>query len=224
MEVAPERRGLEELHAQALEEWAAARLELGETAGLVPLLEELVLEAPLHERRWELLMRALYQAGRPPMPCARFSAPVAPSPRKAGWSRAASSSSSTNAMRERSRSRRGQYAARAGVPSIGDLVRAADEARHAGRAAEAEVGFDRAERLARASSDPAMLAEVAVARSGDGPLSGLNPGTRSPLLDEALARLPDAPTSLRSRLLARLAVAASSNRDPALVKATRPSR
>ncbi|MBP2324356.1 putative ATPase/DNA-binding SARP family transcriptional activator [Kibdelosporangium banguiense] len=58
------RTRLKELREVALEERAAARVASGDAAGAVPDLEELVRAAPLRERRWALLILALYRGGR----------------------------------------------------------------------------------------------------------------------------------------------------------------
>jgi DNA-binding SARP family transcriptional activator len=55
---------LSELRETAREQLLAARLELGETALLVPDLEALVAAQPLREERWRLLALALYRCGR----------------------------------------------------------------------------------------------------------------------------------------------------------------
>ena len=55
---------LTELRAVARERLAAARLELGQAALLVPDLEALVAEEPLREERWRLLVLALCRAHR----------------------------------------------------------------------------------------------------------------------------------------------------------------
>ncbi|MGI5132015.1 BTAD domain-containing putative transcriptional regulator [Pseudonocardia sp. CA-107938] len=55
---------LEEERLVALEEWAQARLDLGEHAQLVGELADLVERHPLRERLRGLQMRALYRAGR----------------------------------------------------------------------------------------------------------------------------------------------------------------
>jgi hypothetical protein len=55
---------LEDLRLAAVEDWLLAALEAGEAAGIVPELEELVASHPLRERPRELLMLALYRAGR----------------------------------------------------------------------------------------------------------------------------------------------------------------
>ncbi|MGZ8793700.1 MAG: AfsR/SARP family transcriptional regulator [Gaiellaceae bacterium] len=55
---------LEDLRLAAVEDWLLAALETGEAAGIVPELEELVASHPLRERPRELLMLALYRAGR----------------------------------------------------------------------------------------------------------------------------------------------------------------
>ena len=55
---------LEELRLAAHEDWLQAALESGEAAGAIPELEELVRSQPLRERPRELLMLALYRAGR----------------------------------------------------------------------------------------------------------------------------------------------------------------
>jgi basic membrane lipoprotein Med (substrate-binding protein (PBP1-ABC) superfamily)/DNA-binding SARP family transcriptional activator len=58
-------RRLNDLHLDAIEAVAAADLGAGRTAEVVGLLEAAVLEDPLRERSRELLMLALYRAGRP---------------------------------------------------------------------------------------------------------------------------------------------------------------
>ena len=55
---------LEELHAGAREGRIAAELELGEHGALIGELQQAVAREPLRERLWELLMLALYRAGR----------------------------------------------------------------------------------------------------------------------------------------------------------------
>ncbi|MFC9690297.1 BTAD domain-containing putative transcriptional regulator [Kribbella sp. NPDC056951] len=55
---------LDELHAVAVEELAAAQLSAGETATAVAALREAVAATPYRERRWELLALALYRSGR----------------------------------------------------------------------------------------------------------------------------------------------------------------
>jgi DNA-binding SARP family transcriptional activator len=55
---------LDELHLGALEELYAARLELGRTRTSVAELTRLVLEQPLRERLWELLVGSLLAEGR----------------------------------------------------------------------------------------------------------------------------------------------------------------
>ncbi|MGI5239012.1 BTAD domain-containing putative transcriptional regulator [Dactylosporangium sp. CA-139066] len=60
----PETARLSELREVAREEVLAARLALGESAVLVPELEALVADQPLREKRWRLLVVALYRAHR----------------------------------------------------------------------------------------------------------------------------------------------------------------
>ncbi|MFC5007980.1 BTAD domain-containing putative transcriptional regulator [Dactylosporangium cerinum] len=55
---------LAELREVAREQLLAARLALGDSALLVPELEQLVAEEPLREQRWRLLVLALYRAHR----------------------------------------------------------------------------------------------------------------------------------------------------------------
>ena len=55
---------LEDLRLAAVEDLLSTALEAGEAAGIVPELEELVASHPLRERPRELLMLALYRAGR----------------------------------------------------------------------------------------------------------------------------------------------------------------
>jgi DNA-binding SARP family transcriptional activator len=60
----PERSRLEELRAGAEEDRAQIQLELGNHQSAVAELERLASDAPFRERRWELLMLALYRCGR----------------------------------------------------------------------------------------------------------------------------------------------------------------
>lgn len=55
---------LEQVRLAAEEDHAAASLEVGRYGDVVAELPRLVEEHPLRERRWELLMRALAEAGR----------------------------------------------------------------------------------------------------------------------------------------------------------------
>ncbi len=55
---------LQELHDRAQEELVEAQLVRGRHHECVPALEMMVSEEPLRERRWALLMLALYRAGR----------------------------------------------------------------------------------------------------------------------------------------------------------------
>ena len=61
---AAEARRLEELRIAATEDRLAAELALGRAAAAVPELERLVGEHPMRERLWEILVTALYRAGR----------------------------------------------------------------------------------------------------------------------------------------------------------------
>ncbi|MFC3735900.1 BTAD domain-containing putative transcriptional regulator [Paractinoplanes deccanensis] len=60
----PARTRLEELRAVAVEERLAARLATGDAPGAVGELEAAVRDEPYRERRWELLILALYRGGR----------------------------------------------------------------------------------------------------------------------------------------------------------------
>lgn len=60
----PEIRRLEELRLHAIEELAAAELELGRTQDAIAALEGALAQDPLRERARELQMLALYRAGR----------------------------------------------------------------------------------------------------------------------------------------------------------------
>jgi DNA-binding SARP family transcriptional activator len=59
-----QRQRLEQLHAEAQEDLLAASLELGDYQEVIPELMHAVADRPLHERLRELLMLALYRAGR----------------------------------------------------------------------------------------------------------------------------------------------------------------
>jgi DNA-binding SARP family transcriptional activator/tetratricopeptide (TPR) repeat protein len=60
-----QRQRLEQLHAGALEEYFVASVERGGHREVVPELAQAVADSPLRERLRELLMLALYRAGRP---------------------------------------------------------------------------------------------------------------------------------------------------------------
>ena len=60
----PEIHRLEGLHLHAIEELAAARLELGREQEALAVLEEAIAQDPLRERTRELQMLALYRSGR----------------------------------------------------------------------------------------------------------------------------------------------------------------
>jgi len=62
--VVGERRRLEELRLAATEDYFAAELAIGRHAEAVAELERMVDRHPLRERFWELLITALYRAGR----------------------------------------------------------------------------------------------------------------------------------------------------------------
>ena len=62
--VAPHRARLEEARAQLLETQFSARLRLGNLGEVIGELEAVVAEYPLQEGLWELLIAALYRAGR----------------------------------------------------------------------------------------------------------------------------------------------------------------
>jgi DNA-binding SARP family transcriptional activator len=89
----------------------------------------------------------------------------------------------------------------------------AEYARARGDWSRANEAIADAVRLARGLDDPVLLARAALLASGDGWITGLDAAS-SPvtLLEESLARLPSTPSALRSRLHARLAVAASGSR------------
>ncbi|MGK5678639.1 BTAD domain-containing putative transcriptional regulator [Actinoplanes sp. URMC 104] len=60
----PARAHLDELRAVAVEERLAARLASGDAPGVVGELEAAITTEPYRERRWELLILALYRSGR----------------------------------------------------------------------------------------------------------------------------------------------------------------
>jgi basic membrane lipoprotein Med (substrate-binding protein (PBP1-ABC) superfamily)/DNA-binding SARP family transcriptional activator len=59
-------RRLHDLHLDAIEQVAAAELDAGRVAEVLPMLDAAIREDPLRERSRELLMLALYRAGRHP--------------------------------------------------------------------------------------------------------------------------------------------------------------
>ena len=59
-------RRFHDLHLDAIEQVAAAELEAGRAAEVVPMLDAAIREDPLRERSRELLMLALYRSGRHP--------------------------------------------------------------------------------------------------------------------------------------------------------------
>jgi len=209
--IEPERQGLLALYDQARVDWADARLAAGESSTLLALLEELVSEQPLVDRRWELLVLALSRSGRKADALRAFQrarhamqeAGLEPGRALVEIDRAVAANDAVVARERR---------------SVAALIGSGIADHRAGREHAAREAFAVAEQLARDTGDSAALAEVAVARSGDGVLSGLDPESEvMQLLSDALDGLPNAPTSLRARVLARLAVAGGSNRDPRLV-------
>ena len=60
----PHRAQLETLRLRLIEDQLGARLDLGATGDVVGELEELVTAHPLREGLWEMLITALYRAGR----------------------------------------------------------------------------------------------------------------------------------------------------------------
>jgi DNA-binding SARP family transcriptional activator len=210
--VEPERHGLHALYDQARVDWAEARLDAGETTSLLALLEELVCEHPLVDRRWELLMLALWRAGMKADALRTF--------QRARRSLVDAGLEPGRALvdLDRAIAEHDAFVGNEGQP-LAILMREAVAERRAGRLDAANATFAQAEQLARGSGDRTALAEVAVAESADGAVSGLNPGAAvMRLLEESLECLPVAPTTLRARVLSRLAVAGSSNRDPRLVR------
>jgi DNA-binding SARP family transcriptional activator len=86
-----------------------------------------------------------------------------------------------------------------------ELGEAATQAGEPGRAVQVA---EEAASLARLRRDPVRFARAALTAVGQGWPSGLDPNAPAiGLLEEALQRLPDAPTHLRARLLAWLAAA-----------------
>ena len=62
--VTPHRARLEETRLKLVETQLAARLRLGELGSVIGELEAAVVSYPFHEKLWELLITALYRAGR----------------------------------------------------------------------------------------------------------------------------------------------------------------
>ena len=245
------RRRLRELRADALDARGASRVTQGVAS--VAELTDLVDEDPLREQRWELLMLALYRAGRQTEALQAFQRArktltvefgLEPGPELVALERAILDHDARLDARELAFGARGvssplefQRQARdlfdrgqraAAIATIeGGLAAArarngdprsiceaaidlAEFARAAGEWERANEAVDDAVRLARGLDDPALLARAALAAAGAGWITTMDP-VRSPaaLLEEALERLPSAPSALRARLHARKAVAES---------------
>jgi predicted ATPase/tetratricopeptide (TPR) repeat protein len=87
------------------------------------------------------------------------------------------------------------------------LLLCAEALKAVGEGTEAKAVYARAGELARRAGDPGRLAEAALGWGGDVGLTGglVDPGLLN-LLEEALAALPDDDSTLRARLLARIAL------------------
>jgi DNA-binding SARP family transcriptional activator len=202
------RARLEELHRSACEARVEAALGSGRAAAVISDLEELVVAEPFRERRWCLLVRALIGADRRAealraaerarrLLADELDAP--PGPELSGLYESLLTGTDPQA------------------PATGDVLVRADRAHDAGDAAVARgelqeaVGcYLRAARLARESGDHRRVALAALAAAGQGWQSGLDSTAEVvSLLTEAVELVPIGPTAIRSRLLARLAVAQS---------------
>jgi DNA-binding SARP family transcriptional activator len=202
------RARLEELHRSACEARIEAALDSGPAAAVISDLEELVVAEPFRERRWCLLVRALVGADRRAealraaerarrLLAEELDAP--PGPELSGLYESLLTGADPHAR------------------PTGDVLVRADRSHDTGDAAiargdlrEAVGCYLRAARLAREGGDHRRFALAALAAAGSGWQSGLDATAEVvSLLAEAVELVPVGPTAIRSRLLARLAVAQS---------------
>jgi DNA-binding SARP family transcriptional activator len=164
-------------------------------------LATLARAAPEREGRWVLLMTALYRAGREAEALRVFDEARTTLRDRFGLDPGPELTATQRAILDHDLA----------VPSPDPrarIDRAIAQARVTGRSDEAF----RAVTLAREIDDAPRFAAAALAIAGEGWLTGLDPFTAPVvLLAEALDRLGAAPTPLRARVLARLAVAESHN-------------
>jgi DNA-binding SARP family transcriptional activator len=261
------RRRLSALHDDLLERRAGC---LGHDDRAIDELERLVAGAPQRERRWALLMLALYRSGRRAESLRAFDRArkvlaeefgIAPGPDLVLLERAVldddpriePESFDVPSLRT---------AARASVPGVdanakvrnarvllacGDARAALDQyelavanaidqeideralidlwvelaraARASGEPSRAVDALLEGARVARLLGDVVRLATCALTMAGDGWITTIDPSSQLiDLLEEALAGLSPAPTPLRARLLARLAVAESHSRPVAVAE------
>lgn len=251
-----ERRRLEEIRAAAIEAVIADAVAQGDAP--LAQIEGLLTEDPLRERRWMLLMIALYRSGRQADALRAYERArkvlatelgVAPGPQLVRLERAvldhdprllteqptawmsrrldteppihAIEANSAHGRTALARGDPGEAmtgfeaaldAARTaeidGTAVIDLLLELGEAATQAGEPARAVKAAQEAASLARLRSDPARFARAALTAVGQGWPSGLDPESPAiSLLEEALQRLPDAPTHLRARLLSWLAAA-----------------
>ncbi len=215
------RAQLDELRSVAIEARWEAALEEGSPSDLLPDLEAFVASEPFRERRWALLLAAYQRAGRAVDGLRAFERArrtlaeelgVSPGPElvAAYESLLREESGATGTPRSgRSRS----FA----LVSLADQ-RTADalSARSQGDDAGAVKAFIAAAGQARDAEDVRRFAEAALGAAGDGWRASVDATDEIvTLLDQALDHVPSGPTQLRSRLLARWAIARSHHKPAA---------
>jgi DNA-binding SARP family transcriptional activator len=209
------RAELEELRRSAGEARWEAVLEDGVPVDIVPQLEALVAEEPLRERRWSLLLQAYGRAGRRAEGLRAFERARQTLAREIGVPPGAELVEAYEALLLDDAAP--DHQTTAGGATRSDSISLSDHHRSEGVAAlrrgdptAAVRSFTTAARLAREAGDLRRFAEAALGASGDGWRTSLDAADEVvSLLAEAADRVPPGPTPLRSRLLARLAVARS---------------
>lgn len=201
------------LRAQAVEVLADADLDAGTES--IADLEANVEEEPLREHRWQQLMVGLYRAGRQADALRSFDRArrmlrdelgLVPGPGLVAAQQAILEHDPALSL-PAAGSRTGESKA-----LLDRAIEEGSELMHGGRPEVARDHLLRAADLARDAGDGSRLLRIAIALSGEGWNSGLDPfASNVTLLEEALETAPPGYSPLRAQALARLAVARSFN-------------
>jgi DNA-binding SARP family transcriptional activator len=208
------RSRLIELRSSAIEARWEAALEEADPATVIPALEALVSADPLRERRWSTLLRAYQRAGRRAEGLRAFERARRTLSVDLGVSPGVELVEAYEGLlRDDTRSNSNIVTDSSVVSHVAASDAQLDEANAAIRRGDTPRAIQlylSAAQHARDAGDARRFAEAALGAAGDGWRTSLD--ATQPvvsLLIEALQRVPAGPTPMRSRLLARFAIARS---------------